>query len=140
MFVCEKKSGSKEMKVQKGKNKSEIRRKRENKLVEQMIKIYCNGNHRNRQVYINGIKLCKSCHDLREYAFYKVEKCIMGDDKEFCSSCKIHCYSKEYKEKIKKVMKYSGRRMIIYHPLVAIRHILVELRDKRKKEVKNIYD
>lgn len=43
-------------------------------------------------------------------------------EKKFCSSCKIHCYREEERKKIREVMKFSGPRMLIYHPLLVIKH------------------
>ena len=33
-------------------------------------------------------------------------------------------YRPEMKERIRMVMRWSGPRMIIYHPIVAIRHLM----------------
>ena len=61
---------------------------------------------------------------LVNYAFKLIEKCPMMKDKTFCSKCHIHCYEKNMQKQIKKVMRYSGPRMIFYHPLLALRHAL----------------
>ena len=58
------------------------------------------------------------------YAMDKINKCPMMKTKTFCSQCKIHCYQKEKQQQIKKVMRYSGPRMIFYHPILAIKHAL----------------
>ena len=68
-------------------------------------------------------------HDIDEktlvnYALKRIEKCPMMKDKTFCSQCHIHCYEKNMQKQIKKVMRYSGPRMIFYHPLLALRHAL----------------
>lgn len=62
--------------------------------------------------------------DLIAYVGDKLKSCPHGDAKPFCSSCKIHCYDKDHRMKIKKVMKYSGPRMIFYAPGEALRHLL----------------
>ena len=48
----------------------------------------------------------------------------MMKEKTFCSQCRIHCYEKTMQKQIKQVMRYSGPRMIFYHPLLALRHAL----------------
>lgn len=35
------------------------------------------------------------------------------------------------REKIRKVMRYSGPRMILYHPITAIRHVIENKKEKR---------
>lgn len=62
--------------------------------------------------------------DLLAYVEKRLESCPHGDNKPFCSSCKIHCYDEIHRAKIKKVMKYMGPRMIFYTPLQSLRHFL----------------
>ncbi|MBL4938585.1 nitrous oxide-stimulated promoter family protein [Clostridium sp. YIM B02515] len=42
----------------------------------------------------------------------------------------MHCYKTEYREKIKDVMRFSGPRMIIYEPRLALKHLIESLRHK----------
>ena len=76
------------------------------------------------------IKLyCKKHDDIDElhllsYVNERIDKCPMMEQKTFCSKCKIHCYRQEYREKIKKVMRYSGPRIFFYHPILVIKHTL----------------
>ena len=62
--------------------------------------------------------------NLKTYVAKKLFLCPHGDEKPFCSSCKIHCYDDEHRKMIKKVMKYSGPRMIFFAPAEALRHLL----------------
>ena len=70
--------------------------------------------------------------DLLNYVKLRLSKCPFGDNKTFCSNCKIHCYLPEYRDKIKKVMRYSGPRMMIYHPIIAIKHVVECAKEKHK--------
>lgn len=90
----------------------EKKREKEKKIVSLMIHLYCK--------YHNDIDE----DELIDYAMNKINKCPMMKTKTFCSQCKIHCYQKEKQEQIKKVMRYSGPRMIFYHPILAIKHAL----------------
>ncbi len=90
----------------------------EKETVRAMIKIYCKKHHE---------QPCRKCSELIDYAYKKIDLCTQ-DPKPACSGCKIHCYNKNMKKKIKQVMRYSGPRMIIYHPIMMIRHILRLLR------------
>lgn len=72
---------------------------------------------------------CKHHQDINEkqliqYTFERIEKCPRIETKTFCSQCPIHCYQKNKQEEIKKVMRYSGVRMIFYHPILVLRHAL----------------
>lgn len=60
--------------------------KREKRVVELMIAIYCQGNHQSSD-------LCESCSDLRDYAFKRLLSCPFDEEKPVCSKCKLHCYN-----------------------------------------------
>lgn len=62
--------------------------------------------------------------ELKNYCKSRVDNCPVILEKSFCSSCKIHCYDEEHRALIKKVMKYSGPRMIYYHPILLVKHLL----------------
>ncbi len=103
------------------------KREREKKLVSQMISIYCHKNHRTK-----AGKLCSECKELDEYAKIRSDKCPFMETKTFCSNCKVHCYQTEMREKIRKVMIFSGPRMLLHHPITAIRHVIESNKEKRR--------
>jgi hypothetical protein len=91
----------------------------EKQTIRYMIEIYCEGKHKSRE-------LCDDCSCLLNYAETRIDKCPFDKSKITCNSCKIHCYDKEHRDKIRQVMRYSGPRMIYRHPLAAISHIRKE--------------
>lgn len=88
------------------------KRQREIDIVTLMIRLYCRHHD----------DICEE--ELLQYARERIEKCPKMKEKTFCSQCAIHCYRKDMQKQIKKVMRYSGPRMIFYHPVMAIRHAL----------------
>ncbi|MCM1081827.1 MAG: nitrous oxide-stimulated promoter family protein [Muribaculum sp.] len=94
---------------------------REQRTVERMIRIYCRRKEQNSE-------LCPDCMALLEYARNRLSKCPFGENKTSCRKCTVHCYRPDMKERIKFVMRYAGPRMILYHPVEALRHIITELR------------
>ena len=62
----------------------------------------------------------------------RIHKCPFMETKTFCSACKVHCYKPEMREKIRAVMRFSGPRMLLYHPILAIWHLICSMREKRK--------
>lgn len=103
------------------------KRIQEKDTVEKMIKIYC------RQIHGYHHELCHDCQELLGYAFIRIDKCPIMETKTFCSMCKTHCFSPEMRVRIKLIMKYSGRRMVLYHPLLAIKHLWATLLKKHSK-------
>ncbi|MDD2422209.1 MAG: nitrous oxide-stimulated promoter family protein [Heliobacteriaceae bacterium] len=93
----------------------------EKNTINKMIKIYCRGRHQRKTV------LCNDCRVLLDYASKRLDLCKFGDDKPTCEKCPVHCYRPDLRDKVKEVMRYAGPRMMIYHPLDAIRHIICGL-------------
>ena len=92
---------------------------REAKTVNIMISLFCKGHHHEPT---SG--LCAQCGALAAYALERLEKCRYGGKKTSCRKCPTHCYKQEYRDLIRKVMRYSGPRMLLRHPVLAIRHLL----------------
>lgn len=111
------------------KNSKDLQSKREyeKELVTDMITLYCRKNHKCK----NG--LCPECTALKEYATNRIEKCPFMESKTFCSSCKVHCYREDMREKIRIVMRFSGPRMLFYHPITAIHHLLETIKENKKE-------
>ena len=103
------------------------KREKEKSMVGYMIGLYCRKNHKCRE-------LCPECKDLYEYACMRIDKCPFMETKTFCSNCKVHCYQKDYREKIRQVMRFSGPRMIFTHPVLAIKHLIETKREKKRLE------
>lgn len=90
---------------------------REQVTVEQMIRIYCRYKEGNKE-------LCPQCRELLQYAYTRLERCPFGEKKTSCQHCSIHCYKPEMKKRMQAVMRYAGPRMLFFHPIAAIRHLI----------------
>jgi len=82
-----------------------------------MISLYCRKKHGNRV-------LCPECESLRDYAMERLSKCVFGGGKPACVDCKVHCYRTNRREEIRRIMRFSGPRMLLYYPKDFIRHLL----------------
>ncbi len=98
-----------------------IRTDRERKTVKVIIELYCKLKHGTRN------ELCGECGKLLAYAQRKLIQCPMGENKPACTKCPVHCYEEEMRERIRKIMRFSGPRMLFYHPVLTIFHLI----DKR---------
>ena len=88
-----------------------------------MVGIYCSDHHGSSR---NA--LCEECGEFLKYAEDRLEKCPYGDDKPTCANCPIHCYKQARKIQASQIMRYAGPRMMLRHPVLAIRHKLDGLR------------
>lgn len=108
-------------------NRIERKRQKEQLVVEKMIRLYCKKQHASSKRC-----LCEECQSLLEYAKLRSQKCPFMEQKTFCSNCKVHCYKSEMREKIRQVMRFSGPRMILYHPILAIWHVVCSIKERKK--------
>ena len=106
----------------------ETKRQREKEVVALMIRLYCKKQHGEAQ------RLCPECAELLAYAELRSDKCPFMETKTFCSNCKVHCYQPAMREKIRQVMRFSGPRMMLYHPVLAVRHVIESKKEKRRLE------
>ena len=108
-------------------NRTQDKREREKRVVSEMIALYCRDHHRTAG-------LCPTCQALTDYACQRSDKCPFMETKTFCSNCTVHCYNPQMREEIRKVMRYSGPRMLRYHPVMAIRHLVESKLEKRRSQ------
>ena len=99
---------------------------KEFKTVSFMIAIYCRDHHMYADKTTQG--LCTDCHALQAYAETRLDRCPYGQNKPTCNRCPIHCYKPDPKEQMRLVMRYAGPRMLLPHPILALRHLLHERR------------
>ncbi len=90
---------------------------REKHTVGLMIRLYCKKKEGNKE-------LCKECQKLLEYADKRLSHCRFGNEKTTCRKCPVQCYKPEMRERIRQVMRFAGPRMMLYHPIEALRHMI----------------
>lgn len=100
-----------------------VRRAREVRIIETMVRMYCRGHRHER----HG-PLCNDCDALLAYAKRRLERCVFGDAKPACANCVVHCYKADMREQIRIVMRWAGPRMMLRHPIMAIIHLVNEHR------------
>ena len=92
----------------------------EKRVVELMIRLYCRHKEGNRE-------LCSSCAGLLAYARQRLDRCPFGGAKSTCRKCRVHCYRREEREQIRRIMRWAGPRILFFHPAAAVGHLLREL-------------
>ena len=91
----------------------------EKRVVRLMITMYCNDTHGTAKN-----TLCPECSELADYADRRVDACRRGEAKTFCSNCPTPCY--------KPAMRHSGPRMIFHCPVLAIKHLVMDMQEKKR--------
>ena len=85
-----------------------------------MVRLYC--------LHYEGHKqLCPRCRALIDYAHQRLDHCPSGNGKGSCRRCPIHCYRPDMRSLMRQVMRYSGPRMLLRHPMQAVKHKLASM-------------
>ncbi len=103
------------------------RLERERQTIRLMIELYCQNKHSSERA---GLRLCPACLLLADYAMQRIDRCPFKADKPTCAKCTVHCYKPAMREQVRQVMRFAGPRMLIYHPVLAIAHLLDDARKK----------
>jgi len=96
----------------------------EYKTIKAMVTIYCRAHHNSA----TKSAPCPECVEFLLYANDKLDRCPYGQSKPTCKKCPIHCYKKQQRQQAKDIMRYAGPRMLLGHPILAIKHLLAERR------------
>ena len=99
---------------------------KEKHIVELMIRLYCRrkeGHDNHCRCKDDHDNLCPECQALLDYALLRLSRCPFGENKTSCRRCPVHCYSPLMRERIRIVMRYSGPRMLLYHPIETLKHL-----------------
>lgn len=113
------------------------KQKKDLKVLITFVSFYCKARHGIKRAEQNppalpaelhtvlkrNIHLCGECADLVAYAVEKRRRCPL-DPKPSCKKCPVHCYSKEYRARIREVMAFSGRRLIMRGRIDLLWHYL----------------
>ena len=70
-----------------------------------------------------GIRLCESCSELLAYGIRKRFRCP-HNPKPLCKKCETQCYSRNYRERVREVMRFSGPYLVKRGRLDLLYHYL----------------
>ena len=84
--------------------------------------VYCRAHHSGaehlepaeselRELGPEGHHLCGECREFLQYAFTRRLRCPL-DPKPICKHCSLHCYRPGHRERVREIMRFSGRRLI----------------------------
>jgi len=110
------------------------RQQQDIKILAKFIHVYCRSHHRlgtdrfclrSSLVKISPRNdFCPECLELLEYAIAKRMKCPLAD-KPACKHCQIHCYRAGMREKIREIMRFSGKKLVLRGRLDLLLHYLL---------------
>lgn len=72
---------------------------------------------------LSSLRVCPGCRAFLLYAMERRLRCPL-DEKPSCKHCRIHCYRPGHREKVREIMRYSGKRLILRGRLDLLWHYL----------------
>ena len=112
-----------------------VPKEREN--IRKTFGLYCNSNHGT-----TDNKLCPKCTALLTTVMLKIQRCPYGISKPICDACETPCFGEVPTKEFRNIMKSGQKKMLLSHPLMAVKHKLAGLgaeyakmqRDKKSTE------
>lgn len=89
------------------------------RLIGRFTEVWCAGHRHSQRGRVDlpgssgALQLCEECAEFVRYAVTKRLKCPLEAEKPSCKHCRIHCYAAEQRARVKQIMAWSGRRMIL---------------------------
>jgi hypothetical protein len=99
------------------------------RLIGKFVEVYCSGKHGTAEksalqlpAGLGQRRLCPECSVFMNYAVARRIKCPLEAEKPTCKHCRIHCYNKVNLDKVKEIMAYSGKKLMLRGRLDYIWH------------------
>jgi RNase P subunit RPR2 len=94
--------------------------KKDIRLLGKFVEVYCAAKHPGADRSAVGLPaelaprlLCQECASFLEYAVSRRVRCPLEAEKPTCKHCRIHCYDQQRREKVREIMSYVGRRLVM---------------------------
>ena len=94
---------------------------KEKDTIKKSFAVYCNSHHDTK-----GEKLCPKCTALLATIFKKMSRCRYGITKPICDRCDNMCFGDANNKKFLEIMDASGKKMLMKHPVTAVKHKLTK--------------
>lgn len=78
---------------------------RQLRTLRRFVSVHCKAHHD------SGREQCDECTDLPACARSRLAACPL-DPKPKCKDCRVHCHRPEHRDKIRKVMRFSGMHFV----------------------------
>ena len=95
---------------------------KEKENIRKTFGLYCNANHGT-----TDNKLCPKCTALLTTVMLKIQRCPYGISKPICDACETPCFGEVPTKEFRNIMKSGQKKMLLSHPLMAVRHKLASL-------------
>jgi len=91
------------------------------KILALFTSVYCQSHHQAERSSLSDLstdlrhlqryRCCAECREFLSYAIERRLKCPLPE-KPSCKHCPIHCYRAGHREKVREIMRFSGKTLI----------------------------
>lgn len=111
------------------------RERKDLKILALFTSVYCRAHHAGPhaaldvvdedllRVPLHKYPVCSDCAAFLGYAFERRRRCPL-EEKPACKHCPIHCYKPGHRERVREIMRFSGRYLILRGRLDLLWHYL----------------
>ncbi len=95
--------------------------KKDLKILALFTSVYCRDHHAETREPLSSLprqlaclekyRCCASCRDFLIYAIERRLNCPL-EERPACKHCHVHCYRPDHREKVREIMRYSGKALI----------------------------
>lgn len=94
------------------------------RVLAQFTSVYCKVHHVAKKaplqsdtpiftnLKVDKYPVCDSCRDFLFYAIERRLRCPL-DPRPVCKHCHVHCYKPDYREKVREIMRFSGKYLMM---------------------------
>lgn len=104
------------------------------KILALFTSVYCGDHHQSRESFrldpvatgLPGVEKYHYCEECRDFLLYALERRLRCplDPKPMCKHCEVHCFRPGHRERVREVMRYSGKTLILRGRLDLLWHYL----------------
>ena len=111
------------------------KKRKDARVLANFVRIFCREQHKEQvkepfqiqddelQAELYDLKLCPECARLLEHGLAKLSLCPY-EPKPTCRKCPTHCYAPGYRDRVRKVMRFSGMYLVKHGRLDLLLHYL----------------
>ena len=95
------------------------------RVLAQFTSVYCKVHHQDSERFpldsnrrgiaklkVDQYPVCAECREFLQYAIERRLRCPL-DPRPVCKHCQIHCYKPDYRQKVREVMRFSGKYLML---------------------------
>ncbi len=99
--------------------------KKDLRVLAQFTSVYCKVHHKEAgkvpleedvpgvaALQVHKYPLCAECREFLYYAIARRLRCPL-DPRPVCKHCPVHCYKPDYRHKVREIMRFSGKYLMM---------------------------